>query len=207
MAANSTNAAYTQSQPVVTKPGQEPKSSPAARWFSIIIALLLIALGVVAARELILRLASSVNWQSWLDPVLDAIALNELPQWALWAGIPAVIVGLILLYFSIRPRARTHRQLKSQTSLWARPVDIARLTTATAKRTPGVGNASTRVKGKNIRLDVQATTLAPGVEDAIRQSITGALEPVVGDDMNLKLEVHKPQASGSGRAQNKEVNA
>lgn len=213
MAADSTNRSAGQDQMGEVRLGQEPKASPAARWFSVVVGILLVALGVVAARELILRLAHGVDWQSWLDPVLEAAALNELPEWLLWAAIVSAILGLILLYFAIRPRSKTHRRLESRTSLWARPVDIARLTTATAKRTPGVQRASSKVNNKSIRLDVQTTSLAPGVEDSIRQSITGALQPIVGDSLALKLHIDSPDfpardqgANGQGQdAEHSEV--
>ncbi|WP_304324404.1 DUF6286 domain-containing protein [Corynebacterium frankenforstense] len=174
--------------------GQEPRATPAARWLAVLLGLALVALGVVAGRELWLRLSDGVSWRSWLDPVLEMVAENRFQPWMTWASIIAVVVGLILIVVAFKPRARTHRRLASTTSLWARPVDIARLTTATAKRTPGVGSASTRVSGKTVTAEVQANSTADGVAESIRSSIESTVGPLLVENAKFRIKVLEPEA-------------
>ncbi|WP_051866708.1 DUF6286 domain-containing protein [Corynebacterium atypicum] len=202
-----TDASTKPTQPAQTgkqdkaKLGQEPKASPAARWWSVLLGIAFIALGVVAGRELWLRLSDSVQWRSWLDPLLEVIAQNRYEPWMLWIAIGLVVTGLIFIIAAVKPRARTHRRIASTASLWARPVDIARFTTATAKQTPGVGRAQTRVTKKTVHLDVQTTSNAPGIEDSIRQALADRLDPLLGQHAKLKLRTQTPKlpAAAAGK--------
>ena len=174
--------------------GQEPRATPAARWLAVLLGLALVALGVVAGREMWMRRSDGASWPSWLDPVLEMVAENRFQPWMTWASIIAVVVGLILIVVAFKPRARTHRRLASTTSLWARPVDIARLTTATAKRTPGVGSASTRVSGKTVTAEVQANSTADGVAESIRSSIESTVGPLLVENAKFRIKVLEPEA-------------
>lgn len=116
--------------------GQQPKASPAARTWAVILGLLLLAAGVVGVRETWL-VGSGSDAQSWVQPVLNLIATKELQTWMIWAGIASIVVGLIFLFAAVKTRRTTHMQLASDTaSMWMRPVDIARLSSATARRVP-----------------------------------------------------------------------
>ncbi|WPF66469.1 MULTISPECIES: DUF6286 domain-containing protein [unclassified Corynebacterium] len=168
--------------------GQEPKASPAARWVSVILGLGLIALAGVAGRELWAHYAQEEQ-QSWVLPLLDSLSQGTFQDWMIPASIVAVIVGLFLVLVALKPRRRDYLPLESQVSLWARPVDLARNTTATAKRVPGITAASTQVRRGTVRLHATATTGDSTVEQRVHDDVHRNLDPLVGDSMTVKLSI------------------
>ena len=81
--------------------GQQPKASPAARTWAVILGLLLLAAGVIGVRETWL-VGSGSDAQSWVQPVLNLIATEELQTWMIWAGVASIVVGLIFLFAAAR---------------------------------------------------------------------------------------------------------
>lgn len=168
--------------------GQEPKASPAARWVSVILGLGLIALAAVAGRELWLHYAKEEQ-QSWVVPLLDNLAQGTFQEWMIPASIVAVLVGLFLVLIALKPRRRDYLPLESTVSLWARPVDLARNTTATAKRVPGITSASTQVRRGTVRLHATATTEDASVKQHVHDDVHRNLDPLVSDSMSVKINI------------------
>lgn len=155
--------------------GQEPKGSPAARGWSILLGLLLLGLAVVTGREAWL-LSSGADQPSWVQPVLDIFATPQLEEWMVWAGLAAAILGLILLFVSLKPRPSTHRQVASDhASIWMRPVDIARVASAAARHVPGVDSAQTKASGSQVRVDVTADGDGTELQQRVSQAVERAL--------------------------------
>ncbi|MEX3627704.1 DUF6286 domain-containing protein [Corynebacterium sp. LK2514] len=155
--------------------GQQPKASPAARGWAIFLGLLLLALAVMAGRETWL-VATDANASSWVTPVTDLVARENLETWMIWAGVAAVVVGLIFLIVAFKPRRKTHMRLESErSSVWLRAVDVARRSSAVARQVPGVAAARTQATDKNVKITVNGDTedpaLAPRVEDAVSQAL------------------------------------
>lgn len=169
---------------------REPRGNPAARYLGVIIGLLLLALGLVAGRELWLR-NSDVGWRSWLDPVFGFFRGLEFQPWMGWVGIGLVVLGLLLLIIALKPRPRTHRALKSPVSIWARPVDIARYATANARRTPGVRSASTSVKRRTATLEVTAVAPDSEVRPALEETVGTRLKEAFGDGVGLRTRIRR----------------
>nr|WP_227659031.1 MULTISPECIES: DUF6286 domain-containing protein [unclassified Corynebacterium] len=105
------------------------------------------------------------------------------------AAIGAVIIGLFFLLIALKPRRRDYLPLESRVSLWARPVDLARHTTATAKRVPGITSAATRVRGKQVRLHATATSGDDTVGQRVHDDVHRGLDPLVGGSMTVKISV------------------
>ncbi|MEX3507775.1 MULTISPECIES: DUF6286 domain-containing protein [unclassified Corynebacterium] len=155
--------------------GQQPKASPAARGWAIFLGLLLLALAVMAGRETWL-VATDANASSWVTPVTDLVARENLETWMIWAGVAAVVVGLIFLIVAFKPRRKTHMRLESErSSVWLRAVDVARRSSAVARQVPGVAAARTQATDKNVKITVNGDTedpaLAPRVEEAVSQAL------------------------------------
>ncbi|MCZ9309436.1 DUF6286 domain-containing protein [Corynebacterium uberis] len=170
-----------ESADITFHPGQEPKGSPIARGTAILLGLVLIGIAAVAGRELWIHYSDSTTWTSWLNPLADNLAQNRFQDWMIPAAILSLLVGIVLFVIALRPRRRTHRQLTSEVSLWARPVDIARYSTASAKRVPGVSSASTTVKRNGITLAADCSSADPALEERVRSSVQARLAPIVGD--------------------------
>lgn len=155
--------------------GQQPKASPAARGWAIFLGLLLLGLAVVAGRETWL-VASDANASSWVTPVTDLVARETLETWIIWAGVAAVMVGVIFLIIAFKPRRKTHLRLGSErSSAWLRAVDVARRSSAVARQIPGVAAARSQATDKSIKIivngDTQDPKLAPRVEEAVSQAL------------------------------------
>lgn len=175
--------------------GQEPRSNPAARPVMIIVGLLLLALAVVAGRDL-WAYNSTSHPPQWLGSFLDSAASSQLELWHVIVGVLVALLGLILLWLSLKPRARRHSQLASTASFWARPIDIARMATATARNVPGVDAALSNYNGKSVTIDVtgnaQDETLATRVVEAVSETMSiVAAKPDVHAKVRSPEEVQK----------------
>ena len=156
--------------------GQTPQAAPAVRGWSVFLGLLLIALGIVGAHETWV-VASDTNAGSWFQPFFDVMANDNVETWMVWAGVAAIIVGLILLIAVFKPRRKTHTQIESdKASMWTRSVDIARRSSAIARDVPGVAGASTQAVGPKVTVtvegDVDDAELKQRVEDSVNHALT-----------------------------------
>lgn len=166
------------SAPVLTPaltPAPVPAASPRARWWTVLLGLLLLAAGGVAVHDLLV-VRGTIHTDQLLTPVYDWIADVTYADWVLPAGIGCALVALILLVATLRPRARTHLSFGEDAALYARPVDVARMSTAAARQAGGVLRASTVATRK--RITVTATTAAG--DQAERNAVSAAVSEQVG---------------------------
>lgn len=147
----------------------EPKAAPHARGWTVLLGLVLIGATAVIVRD-ILIVTDTVGGTQLLPPVFNWFAEVHYEPWMLWAGIGCAIVALIFLIVTLRPRSRTHLSFADDTALFARPVDVARLSTAAARRVPGVLTARSVATRKKISVTVE-TAVTPDSAGAIRDSV------------------------------------
>lgn len=161
------------------QPGQDPVGSPKARWFSVIIGLLLIAGCVLTVRDLLIR-HDNLTGQEFIGPVLDSLDGFNLAGIAIPVAVVAGVIALVLLIFVVTPRPRTHIAVSP---MWLRPVDIARVATATARSVQGVINAHSVCTRKKLTV-----TAVPALDDehtdleALKADIQQALTRILGDE-------------------------
>ncbi|GAB3942638.1 DUF6286 domain-containing protein [Corynebacterium tapiri] len=187
--------------------GLKPASSPQVRWWTILLSLLLIAAGLVAARELLVMYRPPQGWTSWLEPIPQALQSMTKELIAI-SGAIALLIGLILLVAALAPRKKRYREVSQATpSVWMRPVDIARFTTARAKQVPGVINATSLAK-KN-RVTVEATALNPdsATQQRIEERLKSELASAFGSDVNVRVKLSQAQSQTASSDNNKEVSA
>lgn len=134
-------------------PALAPAASPRARWWTILCGVLLLAASGVALHDLLV-LRDTVEGRLWLDPVFDGVANATYGSWVLPSALGCGILALVFFIATVLPRAHTHLGFAGDSSLHARPVDIARICTATARRVGGVFRASTVVTRKRIVVTV-----------------------------------------------------
>lgn len=196
----------------------EPKGSPAARWWTILVALLFLAIAVVTGRELLLRNFEGLRWESWIDPIFDSVATNNYHQWMTIAAVVALVLGLIFFIAGCKPRPTKHSEIPADVSLWARPVDIARHLTAYAKRQPGVQYATTTVrknkisqlitigaetqvgKGASTSTDADASQVARRAEEATAAG--GKLDVLIDDSAPTAALITTPETLAKRTAEN-----
>ena len=141
----------TAARPLGPHPGEEPRANPAARWLTVVIGTLLIALSGVIARELWMA-SQDEPFMSWLEPAYDFFASTAIDAVAVTVGIIASLVGLWLIITAFLPRRRTHVRVQSPVSIWVRPVDVARKATNVARAE--TGSATVRSKANRKKLTV-----------------------------------------------------
>ncbi|MDO5671170.1 MAG: DUF6286 domain-containing protein [Corynebacterium sp.] len=154
-----------------------PRANPVARFVAIVIGLALLVLAVICGREIWLRNSRSIDWDTWVDPIVMTIGNATYQPWMLPTGAAFLVLGALLVWAAFRPRTRTHRMLRpvdAATSVWMRPVDIARMLGAAARAVPGVATAAARVSGSTAHVSVTGhhPDLAPLVDAALQPLIT-----------------------------------
>lgn len=171
--------------------GQEPRANPFARWVTILIGLLFIALAVIAGREIWVISSPNAKEPEWLKPVFDLFGAG-LPSWILPAAIIAIIVGLVLIIVALKPRRRTHRRITSAVSLWTRPVDVSRMASQAARKVPGVGTAHSAVKGSTLSVSVVGDAADPSLPQRVEQAILPLIENL-DSPKQVKVRVQKEE--------------
>lgn len=159
-------------------PARPPVAAPAATPVGVLIALLLIAAGVVAVREMLLS-ANAISGPSW---VLNTAAwVDRLPPaaWLIPAGIGAILVGLWWLISALKPRRRTELRMADEHDLWMRRADISRIAHATADSVAGTTSASARTGRRRVTVTVTTTEAeAPELRTAVSDAVRDRLAPL-----------------------------
>ena len=174
--ANTANTAQTNEAPtnaaVGPHPGDEPLGNPASRWFAVLISLLLLALAGVAARDLWYHFyGDEAPSDSWLGRTWDFLGSFAADVTAVVVGILLVLVGLILLFFTFKPRPHGHVRVNSPASIWTRPVDIARKTTFTTRGDLGGEQVSTKANRKSVKVQVVDDGSGPAMQERITRAL------------------------------------
>lgn len=157
--------------------GREPQPSPAVRPWSVLLAMALLGASFVAAREAWLLFGDG-NAQSWLRWFFAIMETDALQDWMVWAGAGAVALGLVFLFVALKPRKSTHIDYSTEfTSMWTRPVDVARRVAAAARTVPGVAAARSNTSAKKVSViingDAEDPTLAKRTTAALEHTIEG----------------------------------
>lgn len=167
-----------------------PRATPAARYLAGAIGFALLAIVAVAVRELWLRNSSSTTWGSWVEPVMNTIGEATYQPWMLPCGIMISVIGIIIIWLSLRPRTRTHHQVQSTASMWMRPVDIARLLTFTARSVPGVSSAHSRVNSTTATISYTCRDNQPDLHEDVKKAAKMRLSEL-GFTVSLRVQQHE----------------
>lgn len=173
-------------QPV--RRGQQPVASPAARWFTIVVGIVFLALAVIAGRELWVRHGHE-SARSLVKPVTHYIGTVHYETWMLPVGILCGIIGLLLLWMTFKPRRKTHQALTDENvSIWMRPLDVARMATAQAEKIPGVMRAHTVAKGSKVELSITGDSTDPTLIDRVGRTVRPLVQQVQGQpELRIKI--------------------
>ncbi|AEQ05901.1 DUF6286 domain-containing protein [Corynebacterium pseudotuberculosis] len=163
------------------------KGRPAARLAAILIGLVAIGIGFVAARELWWVRTEGNHRHAWVDPILRFISAVTYQPWMLAAGVATAILALILIAIAFKPRPRTHVAFIDGVTCYMRPLDIARLATLNAKQIPGVTQARTTVNSSARSIRVVASIDSQHLDEVKKyeERIRSVVEPIA-----LKLQTH-----------------
>ncbi|ACR18564.1 hypothetical protein I6J22_07830 [Corynebacterium kroppenstedtii] len=174
------------------RPAKEPRKSPRARGWMFILGLVFLAGGAVGIRELLLE-TDTISGPSWLQPIIDWLSHAHWVQMFLIIAVIALILGLIILIASLRPRTKTHILIDNEASLWMRPVDIARACSARAKGQRGVLNATTVATAKRVTVTVTGDPDDPGLSDRVHKACRPVVQ-AVSSQPDLKVRLARPRS-------------
>lgn len=174
------------------RPAKEPRKSPRARGWMFILGLVFLAGGAVGIRELLLE-TDTISGPSWLQPIIDWLSHAHWVQMFLIIAVIALILGLIILIASLRPRTKTHILIDNEASMWMRPVDVARTCSARAKDQRGVLNATTVATAKRVTVTVTGDPDDPGLSDRVHKACRPVVQ-AVSSQPDLKVRLARPRS-------------
>ncbi|MDQ0375399.1 DUF6286 domain-containing protein [Cellulomonas humilata] len=166
---------------VDTSPGFAPAAAATragrVAWWSIAIAVLLVALGVVVVREALV-VAGRVEGDPWIAPVVDSLD-GVVPSVAVAAaGVVVALLGLWLVVVALGRRVRTRLAVTSSTGTTIGIGDAARLAASAADEVDRVLSARATATRRSVTVTV--TTLeGDDVTEAVRAAVTERLAPLV----------------------------
>ncbi|MGZ8177927.1 DUF6286 domain-containing protein [Williamsia sp. SKLECPSW1] len=162
-----------------------PTATPGAVWITSLFAVALIALGGVAIRDICVD-QKWISGSGWIAAASRWIADLSWQGWFWAVAIALIVVGLLLLWIAVKPRARTHIPLDGAgtvdgyaPSTWTRKGDVARRASAVARQIAGVTKATSTVKRRRIITRITTTDEAPADADAVRDAVTAAITTVL----------------------------
>lgn len=150
-----------------------PRTRTATAWIGLVLAVLLVALGLVLAHDALVRL-DVLGGRDWITSAADAAGtVTPGPGVAVVGGLVALL-GLLLLVGALRPRRRRGAPVSDGNGQYLLPVDVARLASAAARRVDGVLDASTTATAGTVTVTARTTgsgATAAAVQDAVRDAL------------------------------------
>ncbi|MEP7161093.1 MAG: DUF6286 domain-containing protein [Dermatophilaceae bacterium] len=144
----------------------------------LLLALGLIALGVVGVQEPLVRSGATTgtSWTTWVLTRLDDVSPAD---WMLVVFVAAVLLGLLLLLVAFRRRPHKTLAVRATTGVYLRTRDLARLADHLLEGIDGVTDVNSSASGS--RLTVTATTLEPRtrnstLSDTLHERLAPCLE-------------------------------
>jgi len=162
--------------PVEPTAGRTPTATPGAAPWAVLLALVVLALGVVGIRDALVA-AGAFGGSSWTKNTANAIDGLTARTWMIPAGIGLAVLGLWWLLAALKPRKRTEISLSGTPGAWMRPADLARLVQPTVDNVEGVVSASTSATRRTVTVKATTTARDPA---QVRTAVTDA----VGDRLS-----------------------
>ena len=123
-----------------------------------LLALLLIALGVVGIQETLVR-TGAIQGSSWTEAVVKAVdGTTWTDPLVLAVGIVAVVLGLLLLPVGLLRRPRRSVALQAETGVHLRTKDLAKIASSAVEGADAVTDVHVEAKSRSLK--VRATTVA-----------------------------------------------
>lgn len=170
--------------------GAEPKGTPSVRWLTVLLGLLLLALSGIIGRDLWYRYQENDPENSWVRPVLDWLGTAAVNPAGVAIGIVVALVGLWLVIAALKPRPRRYVQVDSASSIWMRPVDIARKATASARSELGRANIASRATRKKLTVNVEDDR-SPDLDQRLTEVLNGEMQRLTRTP-KVRVNVHRP---------------
>ncbi len=156
----------------VPAPARAPRAGLALTSWSFVLAIVLLAVAVLAGQASFVALRGTGT--SWFASLADSLDGLQPAPWVGVAGAVLALLGLWLVWQSVRPRPRTTRRISATSGVHVRSGDVARWVNATARDVPGVLDTSTSVARTAVRVTVRSTG-SPDILDDVRTEVSHQL--------------------------------
>ncbi len=152
--------------------GRTPTAALAAAPLAVLVALLVLAAGVVGIRDALVA-AGALSGSSWITSAAGTVDGLRAQPWMIPVGVVVAVIGLWWVLAALKPRKRTELELAARTGSWIRPDDVARLARTVADEVDGVVSASASAKRRSVTVTVTTTSRE---SSAIRAEVTEAVQ-------------------------------
>ena len=153
------------------------------------LAVVVVALGVVGVHDALVA-AGAAGGAPWIDSAVQPFDEVTPAVWLVPVSLCLVLLGTWLLLTAVRPRPRTAIALRSQTGVFLRPRDVAKLARNAAQEVDGVTSARVSAGPRKVTVAVQATT-TEDVRTKVSQAVAtrlGALATAPTVRVTVKTE-------------------
>lgn len=150
-----------------------PRARPAAAGLGVLVALGMVALGVVGVHEL----AVDRGWSrgsAWLPSLLDSLDGTTAGTATSVVGAVVAVLGLLVVLLALRPGRVTHVPTTGRHEVWLSRGAVAALAAATTDRQEGVVTATAEPARRRVRLTVVARSGRDAVEQRVREALAAA---------------------------------
>lgn len=162
-----------------------PRRRPAASVVAPVIAVLFIAAAVVTVRDL----AVSQSWttgSTWTGSVVDSVDGLTATWWVVAAGIVLALIGLLLVVLAVKPRRRSHHATALSGDVWVTSSALSAVAVSAAEETPGVADATARIKRGRVAVTVQSHET--DIQSEVEENVSRRLEGFTDRSVVVKLE-------------------
>ncbi|MFI5937905.1 DUF6286 domain-containing protein [Actinoplanes sp. NPDC051494] len=150
-----------------------------------IMALVLTGLGVVLLHDAVAA-ADSRPGRTWSAALIDGFDRTTAEWWMIPAGVAIALLGIWMVVTAVRPRSRKTLAVTSQTGLFLRTRDVARLASAAADDVDGVLSAGSVAGRRTVTVTVESDR--DGVADVVRTTVEQRLS-ALAEPPKVKVRV------------------
>ena len=160
-----------------------------------LMAVLLTAIGVVLLHDAI-ALIDSRPGRTWIAAVNDSLDGLTAEWWMIPLGLVVALIGVWLIATALRPRSRKTLAVTSQTGVFLRTGDLARLASAAADDVDGVLAASSVASRRKVTVSVESDRdqIADLVRDAVTERLSALQKPPA---VKVRVRSHYAHREGS----------
>jgi len=133
-----------------------------------LMALVLSGIGFILLHDAIAE-ADAEPGRTWLAALLDGMDRRTAEWWMAPAGAGIALLGIWLIIAAFRPRSRRTLAVTSQTGVFLRTRDVARLASAAADDVDGVLSATSVATRRTVTVTVESDR--EGAADLVRDAV------------------------------------
>ncbi len=167
----------TQATPPPT--AKDPRGFARVSVFGVLWSLALIALAVVAGHDA-LAYGDLISGKPWIQSALETVdGMKPQFSWVVLAVV-AGLIGLILIYFALRPRPHLGTAVRAQTGVFMLDRGLRSFAAASAEDVDGVDTARASASGRTVRVDVHGPSAErdAALEGRVQQRLESRFEPL-----------------------------